>query len=287
MIRAIAQGREDWVESAERADPAEWLVLRAAWCAVEPQKGSYDDGVIDADRRALITARKRGVDVILVVHSGGLPDWQIAREGWLDADALAGFGCYVDKLAHSFGELVKHWVGVWEPLQEAAVYDSEHRRVARRLLDAQSTAWLHLRKAPGPGGSGTLVGVAERFDVPVRKRDQLAGRVLGQVAGLLGQREAQDAWSQPAAHSLVSVLASGRLAPPFGAMGELSGATAAMDFTVAIRPSVADLHRIWRTGRAVFVMGATGAADQAKDEGVRILGVGPIGSSTISKRPKS
>lgn len=274
MIRGIAEGGADWLESVERADPAEWLVLRAAWCAVEPQKGRYDEGAIEADRRALIAARRRGVDVILVAHSGGLPDWQIAREGWLDVDALAGFGCYVDRLARSFGELVKHWVGVWEPLGEAAVYEGEHGRVARRLLDAQSSAWLHVRKAPGPGGGGTLVGVAERFDIPVRRRDQLAGRVLGQVAGLLGRREGLDAWCQPAAHSLVGVLASGRLAPPFGAMGELSGATPATDFTVAIQPSVADIHRLWRTGRSVFVMGATRAAEQANDEGVRVLGVG-------------
>lgn len=255
-MRALVHAHGDWAAATAEADPAAWLVLHASWSAVEPRKGSYDLACVEADRRALITARKRGVDVIVVTHAGALPDWQIARDGWMDADALAGFGCYVDQLAHAWGELVRHWIGLWEPLREATMYGPDQRRVARRLLDAQASASLHLRKAPGPGGAGAWVGVAERFDVPTRRRDQLIGRA-------------------PEAHALIGVLGSGRLAPPFAPVGELPNGTPAIDFTLAIQPTTADLHRIWRTARPVFVLGDEAAAQRAVDEGVDVRGHGP------------
>lgn len=258
-MRVLADGGTDWAGAVETAAAGSWLTLDIPWCVVEPEKGRYDDAVLDAARRALISARKRGVDPIVVVHRGGLPDWQIERDGWLDPDALAGFGCYVDRLAHGCGELARYWVGTWEPLGEAALYDADHRRVARALLDAQSSAWLHLRKAPGPGGGGTLVGVAERFDVSAPRRAQLLGRVLG--------RETEP-------HALITVLSTGQLCPPFGSVGELPNGTPATDFTIAIHPTLPDLHQIWRTGRAVFVLGAQDVARQAAQDGVRVLGSG-------------
>ncbi len=288
MTSSVLIGGEDWGAAVGAAGRGEWLILRAAWSAVEPKRGEYDEGLIEADRRALIAARKQGVEVILVAHSGGLPDWQIERDGWLDGDALAGFGCYVDRLAHAYGELVRHWVGLWEPLGEAAIYEADRGKVARTLLDVQSSAWLHLRKAPGPGGAGTVVGVAERFDVVSRRRDRLGADALGRIAGALGRTAAEEAWRRSAPHALVAVLSSGRLAPPFGAVGELSGGTAASDFTVALRPTVQDLHQIWLTGRAVFVLGDVGVAEEAAKQGVRVLGAAPYtGSSTTSNLPKS
>ncbi len=258
-MRRVDLGGADWAAAVASADPSAWLVLHASWAAVEPERGQYAEPVLEAGRKALIAARRRGVDVLLVTHAGGLPDWQIARDGWLDSDALAGFGCYVDRLAHTWGELVKHWVGLWCPLAEASLYERDRARAARVLLDAQASAWLHLRKAPGPGGGGTLVGVAERFDVPRRRRDQL-------VAGLLGQGSE--------AHQLVQILSTGQLAAPFSAVGELPNGTAASDFTVALAPNREDLHRIWRTGRGVFVLDAPGVAEIAEEEGVRVLGAG-------------
>ncbi len=258
-MRIVSEGGTDWAPAVEAATPGTWLTLDASWCALEPEKGRYDDAVLDSSRRALITARKRGVDPIVVVHRGGLPDWQIERDGWLDPDALAGFGCYVDRLAHHCGELARHWVGLWEPLGEAALYEAEQARVARTLLEAQASAWLHLRKAPGPRGGGTLVGIAERFDVAARRRDQLVGRLLG--------REAEP-------HALISVLSTGQLRPPFGAVGELPNGTPATDFTIAIRPTIGDLHHIWQHGRSVFVCAAGHVARQATEEGVNVLGVG-------------
>lgn len=256
MIRPIVVGGPSWEDAIERADPAAWLVIFAKWSTVEPEKGRYDDAVLGHARRALITARKRGVDVILVAHSGALPDWQIERDGWMDRDAIAGFGCYVDAAAHSWGELARHWIGLWEPLGEAMVYGDDHRRVARTLLDAQASAWLHLRKAAGPSGGGTLVGVAERFDQPQRTRDRLIGR-------------------SPEAHALVSVLSSGRLAAPFGAVGELPNGTPATDFTFAIQPNLSDMHQLWRSGRSVFVLGDPNVAAEAEAQGVRVVGAAP------------
>lgn len=259
MIRPLIRGGARWDDAVEAAPAGAYLALDVTWAAVEPEKGRYDDATLDALRRALIAARKRKVDPVVIVHRGGLPGWQIERDGWLDGDALAGFGCYVDCLAHHCGELARYWVGTWEPLREAALYEGDHKRVARSLLDAQASCWLHLRKAPGPGGGGTLVGVAERFDVVGRRRDREIGRLLGR---------------EPEAHALVTTLATGQLVPPFGAVGELPNGTPAIDFTVVIEPTLADLHRAWRTGRSLFVIGDPAVVARAVDEGVNVLGAG-------------
>jgi len=258
-MRPLIRGGARWDEAVDAAPAGAYLALDVTWAAVEPEKGRYDDATLDELRRALIAARKRKVDPMVIVHRGGLPAWQIEREGWLDADALAGFGCYVDCLAHHCGELARYWVGTWEPLGEAALYEADRKRVARTLLDAQASCWLHLRKAPGPGGGGTLVGVAERFDVQRPRRDRLFGELLGR---------------EPEAHALVTTLATGQLVPPFGAVGELPNGTPATDFSVAIEPTLADLHRAWRTGRSLFVIGDAAVVAQAVDQGVHVLGAG-------------
>ena len=91
-MRALCQGGTEWAVAVETAPNGAFLTLDIAWCAVEPEKGRYDEGALDEARRALIVARRRGIEPIVVAHRGGLPDWQIERDGWLDPDALAGFG---------------------------------------------------------------------------------------------------------------------------------------------------------------------------------------------------
>lgn len=254
---SIAEGRierGDWAEAVERAEPG-WLVLFASWARIEPERGRYDDAEVTAGRRALLAARKKGVEPVVVLHAGALPDWQLAREGWLDPDALAAWGCYADHAAHHYGELLRYWVGLWEPLSEAAWYEAEGKRVARLLLDAQAAAWLHLRKSPGPGGRIGAIGLVERWGASTR-------------------RVWMPGMDADPADALVEVLATGKLKPPFGAMGELPNGTPAVDWVGVTVEGDAEpiLARTWTWGRSlVLVNGKAEAADAAARRGQRVI----------------
>ena len=277
-------GTGSWREAVEAAPPG-WLILHAAWARVEPERGRYDDGELERGRAALIAARKRGVEPVVCAHAGALPDWQIAREGWVDPDVAAGWGCYIDRLAHAYGELVRVWVSMWEPLAEAAWYDEERALVARTLLDALATAYLHLKRAPGTAGKPPWIAVVERFaswQEGEGQRLPAALRVRSRLDAALRGRLGPEA--------LVAVLATGRLQPPFGTMGELPNGTPAVD-VIGVRweggrrvtdgersggddPDAlqATLDRVWKHARPLLLVGGpAGAAEQAWERGVRVM----------------
>lgn len=209
--------RGDWAEGAARAEPGHPLFLTASWARGEPERGRYADAELAAWRKAAVSARKRGVPVWVVVHAGALPDWQIAREGWLDPDALANWGCWVDRLGRALLEAVDGWVALWDPIGEASWYDGEARRVGRVLLDAQAAAFLQLHR--GAGAGGTPVGAAFPLDPP--GATGLRGRALARA-----HRWATEAWVRSAA--------TGRLEPPFALTGELPNGTGALDVVVVL-----------------------------------------------------
>jgi beta-glucosidase len=221
--------RGDWEGAAANAGPGP-VVFSAAWARVEPERGRYDDAELAGYRRAVIAARRRGQDPVVVVHAGALPDWAIAREGWLDADALAFWGCYVDRLGHTLAEAVGTWLTLWDPLGEAGWYEGEARRVGRVLLDAHAGAYLQLRR--GTGAHAARVGVAV---------------ALGGATGFLGARVARfatEAW--------VRAVATGRLGPPFALTGELPNGTAALDLLGLIGAPGGDRHGVDAHGRPVL-----------------------------------
>lgn len=207
--------RGAWEAGVARAEGP--LVVFASWARGEPERGRYDDAELGAWRKAAVGARRRGVPVWVVVHAGALPDWQIAREGWLDPDALANWGCWVDRLGRALLEAVDGWIALWDPLGEALWYDAEARRVARVLLDAQAAAYLQLRR--GTGAGGTPVGAAVTLAAP--RAAGVRGRV---VAGT--HRWATEAWVRSAV--------TGRLQPPYALAGELPNGTGALDRLVVL-----------------------------------------------------
>ena len=171
--------------------PTDATVLHAPWARGEPTRGHYDDEELAGWRKAALRRRKERGELWVVVHAGALPDWQIARGGWLDPDAAAAWGCWVERLGRALVDAVDGWYALADPLGEAACYDVDARRVGRALLFAQAQAWTHLRR----GGQAVPVGALVRAQV-----------------GTVG-RAATAAWLDAAA--------SGRLLPPFGIGGEL------------------------------------------------------------------
>ena len=260
------------------------VLLPASWALVEPERGRYDDAELDRCRKAVSSARKAGLEPMIVAHQGALPDWQLAREGWMDPDAGAGWGCYVDRLARAFGELVRYWISMWEPLEEAAAYDAERAVVGRALLDHAATAYLHLKRAPGTAGRPPWVGVVERC------ADWQEPRRAGPLPSVRGRLDAATR-SRLGPEALFRVLATGRLAPPFAPVGELPNGTPALDFagvSWAGGRSVTDdtptgdaapealpqlLLRLGEHARPLLLVGApAGAGARAWEAGVRVMG---------------
>lgn len=177
------------------------LSTEVSWACVEPARGTYDDAELQR-LRAHIAAPDSERRIVL--HSGALPDWVIARDGWLAEDVLASWGTFVDRVIRSLGHEVAVWVTFDSPLTEAAWYGRDQRRVARVLLDAHAMAYLAIHHGPGSGGRSTRVGIRERSDGSRRFR-----------------------WT---AKALVATLQTGRIRMPFGLVGELPNGTPALDF---------------------------------------------------------
>jgi hypothetical protein len=142
---------------------------------------------------------------VVVLHQGAFPDWMIARHGWLHPDALASWGCYVDRVAQKVGVHVANWVPVADMVGEAAWYDGHQREVARTLVEAHATAYLHLKRSQGFGGRSPQIGMAER-QVPSRSPRKVDAAAIARV------------------------LATGKWSFPLGLLGELSNGTPALDF---------------------------------------------------------
>ncbi|GDX80390.1 hypothetical protein LBMAG42_22010 [Deltaproteobacteria bacterium] len=191
-------------------------VLLCSWARVEPSRGAYDDVELDAIAQRIRLARAEGAEPVVVLHSGALPDWVIARHGWLDPDIIGVWGCYVDRVAQRVGVHVRWWAPLRGPLEEASFYDGEARLALRALLDAHASAYLHLKRTQGFRGEHPEVGTIATW--ALWTGDGWRGR----AAAGLRERLGPDAW--------ISVLASGKLAPPFALVGELSNGTPALDW---------------------------------------------------------
>lgn len=270
----------DWEAAVDAASPASWVLLSASWARVEPARGTYDRAELQRYRQAVQRARKKGVEPVVCLHNGALPDWQIARGGWLDNDSPAMWGCYVDTVARELGEMLSWWMVFWSPLTEAAWYGEPRatHRVARTLLDAHAGAYLTLHRGPGFGGRPAQVGLIEGWGT-WKPANNLNPRHHADVS--MRERLGPDA--------LLKVLATGRLAPPFSVFGELPNGTPALDVlgvqwlgTVPLpagTPEPGDpdgcartLQRVWSHGRPILALDAPESAVQAADSaGVRVL----------------
>ncbi|MES2644527.1 MAG: hypothetical protein V4850_33880 [Myxococcota bacterium] len=220
-VRAGTVWRGGWDAGAAQATPGT-LVLFASWARGEPERGRYDDAELTAWRRAVGVAKKRGAEVWIVAHAGALPDWQIARGGWLDPDALANWGCWIDRLGRGLSEAVSGWIGLWDPIGEAAWYDGDARRVGRVLLDAQAAVWLQLHR--GTGAMAREVAAAVTLTPPVS----------ADGAGWSVRRRVLTVAHEIATEGWVRAAATGRLGPPFAIMGELPNGTAALDRVILL-----------------------------------------------------
>ncbi|MGQ0615903.1 MAG: family 1 glycosylhydrolase [Acidimicrobiia bacterium] len=116
-----ARGRyaEDFVAMAEHGIRAHRLTLE--WARLEPRPGRHDLAAVEHYRDVLRAARAVGVEPWACLHHLSLPGWFSQDErGFLDEKmARLVWPAHVDWVAESFGDLVRGWVPVQEPLTYA------------------------------------------------------------------------------------------------------------------------------------------------------------------------
>lgn len=216
VIQRGEVGQGDWGMAVSKAKTGQALLLTTSWAALEPERGRFDDAVLEGWGKAIRDARKKGVEPIVCLHDGALPDWQMARGGWLDPDVTATWGCFVDHLARGIAESVGTWIVFRSILEEAAWYLEDAPAAARVMLDAHAGAYLMLHRGPGFGGRPSRVGAMEIF------ADWQAPKGLRRQLDVLKRR-------QFGPEVLLHVLSTGKLEMPFAWVGELPNGTPALD----------------------------------------------------------
>lgn len=193
------------------ASTLRYRLVPVSWARIEPRRGEYDEVELAERSVAVRELRKSGEEPIVILHAGALPDWMISRHGWLHPDAMAGWGCYVDRVAQKLGVHVAYWLPIHGMLAEADWYEGERKAVVRSLIEAHATAYLHLKRSQGFGGKPPEIGMVESD----------SGR-----SGSTGFR----GFSRISPVAIARVLATGKWSPPLGFFGELSNGTPALDF---------------------------------------------------------
>jgi hypothetical protein len=209
-------GRGAWGPAVEACPEGSALLLFLSWTRIEPRRGDFSAPELAEAAAALSLARKRGIEPVICLHAKTMPDWQIARGGWMDPDVGAMWGCYVDRVLRELGEKVGVWLVFDGMIEEAAWYGPDQRVVIRAMLDAHAAAYLLIHRSPGYGGRPPRVGGVEDEGEWL-----LQGGPRRRLQGLQRRQ-----WT---ADGLARILSSGRLSMPVSPVGELPNGSPCLD----------------------------------------------------------
>ena len=143
--------------------------LSLEWSRIEPAEGEFSRATLDHYARVLERLAHHGLTAFATLYHFTLPQWFAARGGWLADDALDVFGRYVEKVAHTLGDLIPYACTINEP-QIVALQGywrgsfppgrrnmEEALRVNSILAAAHRTATASLRSGSGRPKIGTCL----------------------------------------------------------------------------------------------------------------------------------
>jgi beta-glucosidase len=88
-----------------------------AWSRIFPEgRGAVNAKGIDFYHRLIDTCLGLGIEPWLTLYHWDLPYALEERGGWTNRDVVGWFGDYVDTCARAFGDRVKHWMVLNEPM---------------------------------------------------------------------------------------------------------------------------------------------------------------------------
>jgi beta-glucosidase len=89
--------------------------MSVEWARIEPEPGRFDQSALDTYRRMLEAMHAGGIEPLITLHHFTNPAWLADRSGWANAEVVGRFATYADRVARSFGDLVRWWVTINEP----------------------------------------------------------------------------------------------------------------------------------------------------------------------------
>ncbi len=91
------------------------------WSRIEPEEGRYDSAAIDHYRSVLETMRSLGIEPMLTIHHFTNPLWLARKGGWESPGVVGHFERLVRLIASEYGDLVRYWVTINEPMVYAVM----------------------------------------------------------------------------------------------------------------------------------------------------------------------
>lgn len=141
------------------------------WARVEPEEGRWNFEAVEHYREVLNALRKRHMEPFMTLWHFTLPLWLSQKGGWENKKSVEYFARYAEFLARQYGDLVKFWITLNEPLVYVGEAYLKKRwppqrksprranRVRKNLLRAHNEAYARLKEI----SKSFRVGVAKHF----------------------------------------------------------------------------------------------------------------------------
>lgn len=86
------------------------------WSRIEPEEGKFSKEALDHYRHIIKTLRALNIDPIVTLNHFTLPLWFYNKGGWTRRNSEYAFAAFAEKVAEEFGEDVKYWITLNEPI---------------------------------------------------------------------------------------------------------------------------------------------------------------------------
>jgi len=184
--------------------------LGIEWARVEPQKGCFDNDVIEHYRRILQSLRSYGFQICLTLHHWVLPCWVADQGDWLNPDTVTQFLRYAKFVIEALGAFPAYWVTLNEPMVPAIMGNlfgkfppqrhsiKAYRTVSRSYLRAHAGAYrlIHRLHPLAPDGTPSKVGVAMAYPWIEPWNSPGPAGWYERFAAFIARRAAFDGWDE-------------------------------------------------------------------------------------------
>jgi beta-glucosidase len=86
------------------------------WSRIEPEEGRWSDAALQHYRDVLEALAALGIEPVVTIHHFTLPRWVAERGGWDHPDIEKFFQRFVERIARDYGDLVRWWITINEPV---------------------------------------------------------------------------------------------------------------------------------------------------------------------------
>jgi len=86
------------------------------WSRIEPEEGRFDDKEIEHYKNVVKALLSRNIEPFVTLWHWPIPVWLKDKGGWRSGEVVDYFDRYTKKMAEAFGDDVKFWITLNEPL---------------------------------------------------------------------------------------------------------------------------------------------------------------------------